>query len=207
MRIVALVGADGSGKSTQAKRLAERLESSGHRTRRVRPLFLLFDPWRLRSSGHPGLSPRHARLREYANSGKVRRTTSVFRTTAGYLYAILSYAYLRFALRDAEYVVCDRYFYQFFFDLAGASGARFARSFPRPNVAYWLDAPKETLRTRLEKLPNGHETAEYLDAVTWYYRSVAADLGFIRIDASAAERTVEETIWTKLMREVGRSPT
>ena len=202
-RIVALVGADGAGKSTQAERLASRLQASGHRTRRVRPVFLLFDPWKLGSSSQRGLSPRRARLHGFAGGGNAYRSKTALRALAGYLYAILCYAYLRTFLRKEEYVVCDRYFYQYFYDISGQWAATFARSFPRPDVVYWLDAPANLLRSRIEKIPNGHEPREYLDAVVRYYRAVAPDLGFVQIDASAAAGAVEETIWNNLMRRAG----
>ena len=166
-------------------------------------MFLLFDPWKLGSSSRHGLSPRRARLHGFAGGGNAYRSKTALRALAGYLYAILCYAYLRTFLRKEEYVVCDRYFYQYFYDISGPWAATFARSFPRPDVVYWLDAPANLLRSRIEKIPNGHEPREYLDAVVRYYRAVAPDLGFVQIDASAAAGAVEETIWNNLMRRAG----
>jgi dTMP kinase len=202
-RIVALVGADGGGKSTQAARLVSALNSSGYRTESVRPLFLLFNPWRLRPEGRSELSPRRRHLRRAGIRGNGRGGATL-RVAIGYLYAVLSYAYLRAYSRDADYVVCDHYFYQFFYDLAGASAGRLAQSFPKPDVVFWLDAPPNLLRARIEKLPNGHEPVAYLESVTEFYRGLASDLQFIRVDATADEGSVADSIWKNLNPGVGQ---
>lgn len=205
MRIIALVGADGTGKSTQAARLAARLAAMGYRTKKVRPVFLLFDPWRLRPGGHAGLSPRRLRLRRERGpgNGDSGRTKEAIVAAAGYIYALLSYAYLRAFLRGTEYVVCDRYFYQYFYDLAGSSADRLARAFPKPHIVFWLDAPPEVLRARIDIPPNGHEMTPYLDTVVGFYRGLAEDLPFVRIDATAGEQSVEEDIWKHLTKGAG----
>ncbi|HLQ41767.1 MAG TPA: hypothetical protein VK189_02820 [Thermoplasmata archaeon] len=203
-RIVALVGADGAGKSTQAARLVTQLEAMGYRAERVRPLFLLFNPWRLHPRGSADLSPRWIRLRPDMDRGGVRGLGAALRLAVGYLYAVLSYAYMRTSLRDVDYLVCDHYFYQYFYDLAGESAHRLAQSFPKPDLVFWLDAPPAMLRGRIEKLPNGHEPESYLESVVQFYRSIAVDLQFIRIDATEGERSVTATIWKNLSPEVGR---
>ena len=197
MHLIALVGADGMGKSTQARRLTDRLLAAGRRARVVRPVFLLFDPWRIRGNGEAirSVSPRSLRM------GGPRRTGAL-RSFVGYVYAVLSYAYMRAFLRRDEFVVCDRYFYQYFYDLAGRAAPRLARAFPRPDVIVWLDGGMELLMSRIDRAPLDPGEREYFKQVLDFYRVLAGELGFVRVDASADERVVGERIWDVLMREV-----
>jgi len=197
MHLIALVGADGMGKSTQARRLGARLAADGRRARVVRPVFLLFDPWRIRRNGPgvPSVSPRTARV-----AGLWRR--QALRSVVGYVYAVLTYAYMRTFLRHHEFVVCDRYFYQFFYDLAGRAAPRLARAFPRPDLIVWLDGGMDVLMSRIDRAPLDPGEREYFKEVLDFYRELAGELGFVRVDASADERVVGDWIWDILMREV-----
>ncbi len=199
MRIVALVGPDGTGKSVQAARLVERLRSQGYRARSVRPVYVLFDPARLRgdADGAPALSPRRRRHRADADGrpGGVEKARSLIFVGLGYGYALATYLWLRAHLRKDEFVVCDRYFYQFFYDLGGPAAGRTAMAFPRPDRAFFLDASPNTLRARK---PEPSDAGDYLDSVVHFYREIAPALGFERIDASADEGSVGEMIWVAL---------
>lgn len=196
MHLIALVGADGMGKSTQARVLADRLESGGFRATCVRPVFLLFDPWKLRPHSDPvqALSPRERRL---------RGRWAPFASLAGYGYAVLTYAYIRAFLRHNEFVVCDRYFYQYFYDLVGRGARGLARAFPRPDVTFWLDGGLDVLLARVDRPPKDEAEARYFKDILEYYRGIAGDLGFVRIDAAEDAGTVGDRIWDALMREGG----
>jgi len=199
-RIVAVVGADGTGKTTQVRRLSERLRAEGVRARSVRPVFLLFDPYRLSEGGgnstaFPG-SPRMSRLRQDGTRGGRRpRSPLLLTAVVGYAYALASYLALRWARRRSEVVVCDRYFYQFFYDLVGPAGSKLARSFPRPDLVVWLDARLETIVARSGPSPPDRPEVEYLSSVIEYYREIGERLDFRRIDAEMDETLVAEAIW------------
>ncbi len=199
MHLIALVGADGMGKTTQAQRLTDRLVARGYRATCVRPVFLLFDPWRLRDRGAPvpRLSPRTARMK--GNGGRAGRVAPVL----GYAYAMLTYAYIRTFLRRHEFVVCDRYFYQYFYDLAGRSARNLARSFPKPDLVLWLDGAMDVLLGRIDPAPKNPAEAAYFEDVLEFYRGLASDLGFVRIDAGADETSIGDRIWDALIRGVG----
>lgn len=199
MHLIALVGADGMGKTTQARRLTDRLVAHGYRATCVRPVFLLFDPWRLRDRGAsvPRLSPRIARMEK--NGGRAGPFTSVL----GYAYAMLTYAYMRTFLRRHEFIVCDRYFYQYFYDLAGRAARNLARSFPKPDLVLWLDGAMDVLLGRIDTTPKDAAEAAYFEDVLEFYRGLAPDLGFVRIDAGTDESSVGDQIWDALIREVG----
>ncbi|MGQ0797177.1 MAG: dTMP kinase, partial [Methanobacteriota archaeon] len=164
MHLIALVGADGMGKSTQARKLTERLVAAGRRARVVRPVFLLFNPWRIRKDGRPirAVSPRALRVDA--------RRMGALRPLVGYIYAVLAYAYIRAFLRRDDFIVCDRYFYQYFHDLAGRAAPGLARAFPRPDVTVWLDGGIEILVSRIDGASLEPREREYFKGVLEFHR-------------------------------------
>jgi thymidylate kinase len=121
----------------------------------------------------------------------------------GYLYGLASYAALRLTQRTVDIVVCDRYFYQFFYDLYGPSAWKVAGAFPRPDLVVWLDVGPEALADRLRGGPDGAEMS-YLTSVIEFYRRAAETLGFRRIDGGAQETQVAEAIWRTVTEDMGR---
>ena len=105
--IVAIEGLDGSGKTTQSKMLVERLKGAGYNAVYVRPLYAFIGE----KSISGGISPRRARITG-ANIFK-----KIALGIAGYLYALACYLKMRLGPGRRRVAVCDRYFYQFFFDL------------------------------------------------------------------------------------------
>jgi len=202
VKLVAIVGADGTGKSTQAEKLAERLTELGRAATCVRPVFLLFDPWRLRGKRGttPALSPR---LRRVGNGSASRRRGSIAASAAGYTYALATYLYMRTHFRGVEFVVCDRYFYQYFFDISGAGATGIAKSFPRPSVVFWLDGDLGIVRERSDTPPTTPAEEKYFEDAFAFYRDLAPSLGFVRIDASRPVEAVAEEIFRVLFERVG----
>lgn len=202
MRLLAIVGADGTGKSTQAQRLARRLDELGYKAACVRPVFLLFDPWRLRS-GRGTTRTLSPRLQRVGNGSSRRHAPRLATTMAGYGYAVANYLYLRAHFRDAQFVVCDRYFYQYFFDLSGPSAEGIAKSFPRPDIVFWLDGDLDLVRQRSDAPPRTPSEERYYEAALAFYRDLAPSLGFVRIDASRPVDAVAEEILKAVLERVG----
>lgn len=200
MRVVALIGADGTGKTTQTRRLVAHLQGLGYRARAVRPVYALFDPSRLGEAPSPSTSPSPRRHR--VESPSPPRIPGALFLLLGCLYAVLAYASLRLRWRSVDFLVCDRYFYQYFFDLAGDRARALAAAFPRPHTALWLDGELEVLRARQQGSADAGVSPAYFVSVLAYYRGVASELGFPRIDAGGSEETVEEAIWSALVEAV-----
>ena len=137
--IIAIEGLDGSGKTTQARLLVERLNAGGHQARYIRPLFIFMKE----DSASERISPRRARV---GGSNIFKR---VALGMAGYLYALACYFKMRFGMGKGKLIICDRYFYQFFLDLFGRSGVRVAAMFPRPDMVFFLDAELDILYSRM----------------------------------------------------------
>ena len=208
MKLVAIVGADGTGKTTQANLLARRLHEQGFSVECVRPVFLLFDPWRLRGAreADAALSPRLVRLRASGTDADGRRRASAFAaatTAAGFLYAVATYLWLRTAFRGRQFVVCDRYFYQFFFDLSGPSAAGLAKAFPQPDLVFWLDGDLDLIRSRSDAPPTRPSEVDYYESALAFYRELAPGLGFVRIDARMGAEEVSGSILRILMERIG----
>lgn len=206
MKIVAFVGADGTGKSTQAGMLATRLAREGRRVRSVRPVFLLFDPWKLRGRAPAAevLSPRMQRVAGAGGGGRGDRGGSPLRAAVGYLYALATYVYMRSAFRGLDYLVCDRYLYQYFYDLFGDAAVSVSTAFPRPDVVFWLDGGLELLRRR-SATPMAEEEERYYGRAIAYYRTLAQRLPFVHLDAGADPQAIGDEARRRLPAAIGRS--
>ncbi len=208
MRLVALVGADGMGKTTQAELLTTRLRSCGRDAARVQPLLMLFNPW----EGDPqsglgrSLSPRLRRARADGSRRVVPSLRRLARALAGTAYAVGSYVFLRTRFRHQEIIVCDRYFYQYFYDLFGTLAKGLALTFPRPDLAFWLEGSPELIRERTADENLQGDWNPYYESLLTYYREIAAPLGFIRIDARAPATEITDLIWGSMMNDLGGRP-
>ena len=206
MRLIALEGADGTGKTTQSLLLVDRLQSMGFRATYVRPVFLMLDPWEHGSTKLAEfVSPRTRRLRAgLGGRGHPARPSvvGILARLLGYLYAMAFYGLLRARYRGEEFVVCDRFFYQYFYDLYGPTAVKLARAFPKPNLMVWLDGSVEPLRSRKRDEEVTEERSEYMDSVLKLLRTLARDLNFHRVDARGDVKAQGEAIWRIVMHGV-----
>jgi len=194
-KFITLEGGEGAGKSTQAKRLRDRLEACGHAIVLTR---------------EPGGSPRAEQIRELLLSGKIEKFGGM--AEAALFYAA-RHSHLEITIRPAleagTWVVCDRFSdstraYQ------GAGGEvpvsmleALERTIvwpTRPDLTLILDMPPEqalerlagTEKDRYEKMPLAfHQNlrSEFLNIAQCEPWRCAV------IDASADPDTVEAAIW------------
>ncbi len=200
MKLVAIVGSDGSGKSTQSRLLLQSLSDNGYKAKSVRPVFIIFDQWKDEGSARIGraVSPRLMALSRAKEGNGRARLRHFAAGVLGYGYATVAYLFLRLQFRRQDYVVCDRYFYQYFFDLFDHRAESISQAFPRPDICIWLDCSPLTLYSRLRQDEGGHESIQYLESVQKFYAKISTGLGFIRVDANGTTARVAGTIWANL---------
>jgi len=199
--LIALEGIDGSGKSTQARRLCKALQELGLST------LLLHEP------GDSEYGDRIRQLFEHGRSVSAEEEMRLFLEDR----RIDVRENILPALAAGIIVVMDRYYFSSV-AYQGALGLdpedirekneKFA---PRPDLTLILDVVPDTgvtrIRARLD-VPNSFERADYLLQVREIFLSLCGD-DVVRVDASGELDTVQEEIQErvgKLLSERGLLP-
>ena len=204
---MAIEGVDGCGKTTQAKMLVDRLKKGGYKTVYAQPVFILLNILD-RSKGNDValISPRKARTSQMSNSDKHRKrffSKKLFMTLLGYPYALTTYIFIKFYLGRNKIVVCDRYFYQFFFDLFGNRSQNVIKFFPRPDITFFLDGDLDFFYSRMDDSFDAHVSKDYYSEVINLYRKIFKKYGFIQIDAKLNKEVINNIISMHLTKEIG----
>jgi thymidylate kinase len=206
MFTVALIGPDGAGKTTVARRLEKELGSpvayvymgvSPDSSNRLLPTTRLVHLLK-RSLGAPSDTagpPDPERLAEPPAGRRVARLGRGIRSTLRLINLVAEEWYRQLLawsyLRKGSIVVFDRHFFSdyYAYDIAGAASRQLSRRihgmlldkvYPKPDLVIYLDAPGEVLLER-----KGEGTVELLDRRRADYLAVgelAAE--FVVVDAS-----------------------
>ncbi len=199
--IVAIVGIDGCGKTTQAQMLVERLKCTGYDAVYVRPVYAILRCLTGGQNLHAlPVSPRKIRVSR-ASSGFGKLLLPAL-GVAGYFYAFASYIFIKYLLGRNKIVVCDRYFYQFFYDNFGGLSKTMAGLLPRPGVIFYLNSEINVLQARM--------TSSFdVEVVQSYYRSVIEMLnalsvrhGFVEINAQLNKEQISDEIFNYLCKKL-----
>ncbi|MBB4739327.1 dTMP kinase [Actinoplanes octamycinicus] len=189
VRTVALVGIDGSGKTTQARLLAAALAGAG------RPAV-----YRQNAGGRAWFGRLAARWGRGDAEGLFgRRGMLLVESLLRWL--AIARTLLRRAVRR-EIAVMDRYAACQFASLrahgAGPAAERRARwayrPFPRPDVTFLLAVDPAVARERIDRRGTDRESIEYLTAADRAYRSLPEFAGFVVIDANGSAEEVHAAI-------------
>jgi dTMP kinase len=192
-RTIALVGIDGSGKTTQARVVAAELAAAGHRA-----------AYRQNAGGRHWFG-RIAVMAGRADAEDLfgRRGTLVVESALRWL--AIARTLLRRAIRR-EIAVMDRYAVCQYASLR-AHGARPAaerlarlayRLFPRPDVTFFLAVDPEVAQDRIERRGYDTETMDYLRTADAAYRSLPEYPTFVVIDANGTPEQVTKAILVEL---------
>jgi dTMP kinase len=195
-RFIVLEGGEGSGKSTQAKRLVKRLEAAGrdalltHEPGHTRlgeeiRLLLLHEDW--------DLNPRAELLLMLAD--RAQHASEVIRP----------------ALAEGKVVVCDRYTpssmtYQGVGRQLGVEHvgriSAFAADGLEPDLVVVLDLADDTASARVATERDRMERAgdDFHNAVRAAYRSLAERYGWTLIDAGGSREEVAGRVWAAVER-------
>lgn len=188
LRIIALVGIDGSGKTTQAHDLAAWLtdhgvparyaQNAGGRRwfgRLARLLGLQPDAQAL--LGRAGMLLIEAVLRWLAIARALVRSRLTGQVAVMDRYAVCQYASIRAHARTPA-------------QREGRSfGERLARwlyrIFPKPDVTFLLVVPPKEAYRRIDERGTDHERLDFLVAAAEAYEELPESAGFVRVDADA----------------------
>ncbi|WP_203825192.1 thymidylate kinase [Actinoplanes palleronii] len=188
-RTIALVGIDGSGKTTQARLLAAELAATG-----------LPAVYRQNAGGRAWFGKRAVRWgRPDADALLGRRGMLLVESVLRWLSIVRTL--LRRALRR-EIAVMDRYAFCQYASLR-ARGARPAaerrarlayRLFPHPDVTFLLAVDPAVAQERIDRRGTDQESMEYLTAADRAYRSLPEFPEFVVIDANGTPDQVSAAI-------------
>ena len=195
---MAIEGIDGCGKTTQAMMLVDRLKKEEYETMYIRPVYVLLDIIRLGGGVEKSVSPRRARTSNKKSSVLQRVVMSLF----GYPYAIVTYIYMELTSRD-KIIVCDRYFYQFFFDLFGKLSEKVIRIFPKADITFFLDGNLDLFYSRMKKSFDASVDRDYYTEVINLYRRISQKYGFIQIDANLEREKINDIIFHTIKEKIG----
>jgi dTMP kinase len=187
VRIVAIIGIDGAGKTTQAQLLAGWLGAHGHPA----------DYWQ-NAGGRRWFSrlARHLGRRDAQGLLSVRGmlfVESVLRWLA------IARALIRSQLRR-RIAVMDRYSWCQYASIRAHRGRRerlarrLYRAFPAPDLTCFLAVPPGTAYARIEARGTDHESLDYLAAADLAYRTLPEAGSFVVIDASRDPAAVQHAL-------------
>lgn len=188
-RTIALVGIDGSGKTTQAHRLADELAAAG-----------VHAAYRRNAGGRHWFGKLAVRLGRQDGDDLLGRRGMLFAE-----FCLRWLAILRTLLRRAvtgEVAVMDRYAVCQYASLR-ARGARPSaerrarlayRLFPAPDMTIFLDVRPELAHARIKSRGYDSETMDYLLAAGAAYRSLPEFPDFLVVDANGSADEVAARI-------------
>ncbi|MFD2766521.1 dTMP kinase [Micromonospora eburnea] len=187
-RTIALIGIDGSGKTTQAHRLAEALTAAGHpaayhrnaggRRRLGRLAHRLGRPDAQRLVGRNGLLAVESALRWLAIALALLSCLVTGRTAVMDRYSACQYASIRAH--------------------GGQRWERLARAgyrvFPAPRITILLTVDPVEAYRRIERRGTDHETMRWLTAAATAYRTLPEYADFVVVDANGPPDEVSRRI-------------
>ncbi|MFC0532269.1 dTMP kinase [Phytohabitans kaempferiae] len=189
-RVVALVGVDGSGKTTQAHRLAAALTEVG----------LPATYWQ-NAGGRRWFGRLAKRLGRGSDAQRLLGRAGLLLVESILRWLAIARALLRSRLRG-RVAVMDRYAVCQYASIRAHEGSRvaewFARAayalFPRPDMTFFLALDAAEAVRRIDLRGEDHESEEFLATSDVAYRSLPEFKSFVVIDASGTPDEVTARI-------------
>ncbi|WP_422734770.1 dTMP kinase [Micromonospora sp. WMMD558] len=177
LRAVALIGIDGSGKTTQAHRLAEALTAVGHPATYHR------------NAGGRRFLGRVAQRLGRADAQRLLGRTGLLAAESVLRWLAIVTALLS-RLLTGRIAVMDRYAVCQYASIRAHGGQRWERlarlgyrMFPRPQVTFLLSVDPAEAYRRIERRGTDHESMAYLRAADRAYRTLPEYPTFVLVDA------------------------
>lgn len=155
-KLICFVGIDGSGKTTQAINLVNELNNNNIKSIYMRPRYELIDylPITFRKIVKNKINIRQIVVSDDISHSKRYSASKykIFFLLSLLFYSILSYQIvIRTSLKYAN-VICDRYFYDWFFSLEDSKMKHIIRLLPKPNIIIFLDIPFSVAFSRMTSI-------------------------------------------------------
>ncbi|MEV0004041.1 dTMP kinase [Micromonospora sp. NPDC050980] len=188
LRAVALIGIDGSGKTTQAHLLAEALTAAGHR-----------------ATYHRNAGGRRWLGRLAQRVGRPDAQRLVGRDGLLAVESVLRWLAIALALigclSTGRTAVMDRWSACQYASIRAHGGQRWERLtragyrvFPPPEVTFLLTVDPAEAYRRIERRGTDHESMRWLTAADAAYRSLPEYAGFVMVDGSGPPEEVSRRI-------------
>ena len=195
--IIAIVGIDGSGKTTQARLLTERLSKLGYNCICINPVFYLFELMKM-GFNNPLISPRKKRVSRTKTNGQI----SFMITVLGYFYVLLSLLAIKVRF-IGRVVVCDRFFFQFLYDVGGSKGEQLVSLIPKPDFIFYLKGSWEIFRGRVQNEFDATVDGEYYVKVVNFLNILSQRYHFVEVDATLGIRQTSNFIMDYVKQRLG----
>lgn len=198
-RTVAIVGPDGSGKTTQARLLVERLQAAGYEAEYVHALYYLSDLLPESDRLRRRVGPRKTRTHTRSTHGGSYLARRLLFGWLGYWFAVVTILFVSVRFRN-RIVVFDRYYQQFFYDVYGPAAVPLAHALPQPWRTVHLDADLDTVRARLDAVDRTADEQYYVRAIDVYDACATDD--WLRLRAETPITALHERIFEDLRRDI-----
>jgi len=189
--LIFFIGIDGSGKTAHALTLCKELSEKRIRCTYVRPRYALFRliPSVLREwvDRRPHISPRNITIScktQKSSNGRSIGVLKILITIPLLVYAFITYFLTIRPLLDEFIVICDRFFFDWFYNMWGNVSTALIRLLPRPDIAFLLDVPVTIAFSRMHYALDRQIPLGYYESLRNWYLMLARQQGFFIVDSS-----------------------
>lgn len=197
--IVAIVGPDASGKTTQARLLTERLQADGYDARYIHGLYHFSDAFPYATQIRKRIGPRKLRTDRQKSNGLTIQMFRMLFDWFSYIFALATIVFVTVRSRN-QIIVFDRYYHQFFFDVYGPRSVSLSRSLPTPWKTIYLDGELAVLRPRMNTLDRAVDATYHTKVIDHYAMCATED--WLRYPAELPIRTLHERIFEKIRTDL-----
>jgi thymidylate kinase len=200
---VCFIGIDGSGKTSHALALCKELSRKNINYAYVRSRYALLryipSILKRRINENGALSPR--RMTISSGNRKASSSKGILKgplTVMLFAYAFLTYLLCIKPLLRNSIVVCDRYFFDLFYNLWGTSSYALIGVLPGPDVAFVFDLPVTVAFSRMHSADDKNIPQEYYGHLRAWYLSLAKERGFTVIDSSSDFKRTKQLVLDRM---------
>jgi len=207
---ICFIGIDGSGKTTHALALCRELSGKGINCAYVRPRYapLRFIPSALRKwiNAHIHISPKNIRIGCKTRKSYNSQSVGILKfplTISFFIYALITYFLSIRPLLHKSMVICDRYFFDWLYNLWGNTSMALIRLLPKPDIAFLLDVPTTIAFSRMYYALDRQIPLSYYESLRKWYLMLARQQGFFIVDSSGDFEEVKGIIKKHVVSTLG----